>query len=34
MIFYRYIPADRAILIVHVLHGARNLETLLHQDQE
>jgi plasmid stabilization system protein ParE len=33
MIFYRYISAEQIILIVHVLHGARNLETLLDQDQ-
>jgi plasmid stabilization system protein ParE len=29
MIFYRYISDEHIILIVHVLHGARNLETLL-----
>jgi plasmid stabilization system protein ParE len=34
MIFYRYISHEQIILIVHVLHGARNLETLLDQDQE
>jgi plasmid stabilization system protein ParE len=34
MIFYRHISAEQIILIVHVLHGARNLETLLGQDQE
>lgn len=32
MVFYRYLPQERAILIVHVLHGARDLETLLDDD--
>jgi toxin ParE1/3/4 len=34
MIFYRCTPAGSDLLIVHVLHGARNLEPLLNQDQE
>jgi plasmid stabilization system protein ParE len=29
MIFYKYVPDAQSILIVQVLHGARNLETLL-----
>ncbi len=29
MIFYRYLPEEQAVLIVQVLHGSRNLETLL-----
>jgi plasmid stabilization system protein ParE len=29
MVFYRYLPQELAILIIQVLHGARNLETLL-----
>ena len=33
MVFYRYLPQENAILIVQVLHGARNLETILDQDE-
>lgn len=29
MVFYRYLPEDGALLIVQVLHGSRDLETLL-----
>ena len=29
MIFYRYLLQSQAILVVHVLHGARDLETTL-----
>jgi plasmid stabilization system protein ParE len=29
MVFYRYLPSDQVVLIVQVLHGARNLETIL-----
>jgi plasmid stabilization system protein ParE len=32
MVFYRYLPHEQAILIVQVLHGARNLETLLDEE--
>jgi plasmid stabilization system protein ParE len=32
MVFYRYLPHEQAISIVHMLHGARNLETLLEDD--
>lgn len=32
MVFYRYLPQEEAILIIHVLHGARNLETLLDEE--
>jgi toxin ParE1/3/4 len=32
MVFYRYIPQEDVILIVQVLHGARNLETILDED--
>jgi plasmid stabilization system protein ParE len=32
MVFYRYLPQEQAILIVQVLHGARNLETILDDD--
>ncbi len=32
MIFYRYAPDDSAIQIVHVLHGARNLESILSEE--
>jgi plasmid stabilization system protein ParE len=32
MIFYRYLLQSQAILIVHVLHGARDLETTLDDD--
>lgn len=32
MAFYRYLPQEDAILIVQVLHGARNLETVLNDD--
>jgi plasmid stabilization system protein ParE len=33
MVFYRYLPAEQMILIVHVLHGARNLEALLEREE-
>ena len=29
MVFYRYLPDEKAVLIVQVLHGARNLETIM-----
>ena len=32
LLFYRYLPLQQSILIVHVLQGARNLETLLDED--
>lgn len=32
MVFYRYLPQEQAILIVQVLHGARNLDTILDED--
>jgi plasmid stabilization system protein ParE len=32
MVFYRYLHEEQAILIVHVMHGARNLETLLDEE--
>lgn len=32
MVFYRYLPDEKAIVVVQVLHGARNLETLLDKD--
>jgi toxin ParE1/3/4 len=32
MVFYRYLSQEEAILIVQVLHGARNLETILDED--
>ena len=32
MVFYRYLPQEQVILIVQVLHGARNLETILDED--
>ena len=32
MVFYRYLPQDQAIQILHLLHGARDLETLLNDD--
>jgi plasmid stabilization system protein ParE len=32
MVFYRYLSREEAILIVQVLHGARNLETLLDEE--
>jgi plasmid stabilization system protein ParE len=32
MIFYRYSSQDEALLIVQVLHGARNLEVILNED--
>ncbi len=32
MVFYRYLPREQAIQIVQVLHGARNLETLLDEE--
>jgi plasmid stabilization system protein ParE len=33
MVFYRNLPLEQALLIVHVLHGARDLETLLDDDE-
>ena len=32
MVFYRYLPQEQAILIIQVLHGARNLEILLDEE--
>jgi toxin ParE1/3/4 len=32
MIFYRYLLQENAVRIVQVLHGARDLETLLDED--
>jgi toxin ParE1/3/4 len=32
MVFYRYLPEEKAVRIVQVLHGARDLETLLNED--
>lgn len=32
MVFYRNLPQEQAILIVQVLHGARNMETILDED--
>jgi plasmid stabilization system protein ParE len=32
MIFFRYLPQEAAIRIVQVLHGSRNLETILDED--
>jgi plasmid stabilization system protein ParE len=32
MVFYRFFPDEAIIRIVHVLHGARNLETILDED--
>lgn len=32
MVFYRYLPQQAAVQIVQVLHGARNLETILDDD--
>jgi toxin ParE1/3/4 len=34
MVFYRYLPQDQTILVVQVLHGARDLETVLDEDME
>ena len=33
MVFYRFQPHEQVLLIVQVLHGARNLETLVDDDQ-
>jgi plasmid stabilization system protein ParE len=33
MAFYRYLRQEQAILIVQVLHGARNLEIILDEDE-
>ncbi|MGA9670322.1 MAG: type II toxin-antitoxin system RelE/ParE family toxin [Terracidiphilus sp.] len=32
MVFYRYLSQESAIRVVHVLHGSRNLETILDDD--
>jgi toxin ParE1/3/4 len=29
LVFYRYAPEEEVLLVVHVLHGARDLESLL-----
>jgi plasmid stabilization system protein ParE len=33
MVFYRNVPQERIVLIVQILHGARNLETILDQEE-
>ena len=33
LVFYRYLHEEQAILIVQVLHGARNLEIILDEDE-
>ncbi len=33
LVIYRYIPQEEAVLIVQVLHGARNLEAILEEDE-
>jgi plasmid stabilization system protein ParE len=33
LVFYRYSPEQQALLVVHVLHGARNLESLLDEEK-
>jgi len=32
MVFYRYLAEERAILIVQVLHGSRNLDVILSEE--
>lgn len=32
IVFYRYLSRENAVLIVHLLHGARNLESILDED--
>jgi plasmid stabilization system protein ParE len=32
MLFYRYIASEQVVLVVQVLHGARNLETILDEE--
>ena len=32
MVFYRSLPLEKAVLIVQVLHGSRDLETLLDEE--
>ena len=34
MVFYRFLHQESAVRIVQVLHGARNLETILDDDGE
>lgn len=33
MVFYRYLAEERAILIIQVLHGARNLDVILSEEE-
>ncbi len=33
MVFYRHLHEEQVILIVQVLHGARNMETILDEDE-
>lgn len=32
MVFYRYLPEETTIVIVQVLHGAQDLETVMDED--
>jgi plasmid stabilization system protein ParE len=32
MVFYRYVSQEQAVLIVQILHGTRNLETILDKE--
>jgi plasmid stabilization system protein ParE len=32
MLFYRWLPQEQRIVIVHVIHGARNLESILNEE--
>jgi plasmid stabilization system protein ParE len=34
MIFYRHLRAERAVLIVQVLHGARNIEAIVADEED
>ncbi len=33
MIFYRYVQAEQAILVVQILHGARDIKSLFGDDE-
>jgi toxin ParE1/3/4 len=32
MVFYRFVPGEKSIVILQVLHGARDLETIMDED--
>lgn len=33
MLFYRYSPVEKTLLVVQIIHGSRNLDTILGDDE-